>query len=482
MRAAVLAGVAVVLVAAPSAAAFTPPNPYYAQQWYLAQDHAFDAWSAPPAGLAPVKVAVVDSGVDCSLPDFAGRIVATRSFVGGDPCTDTDGHGSIVAGEIAGDLGTNGVVGIAYSAQLIVAKVVRSDGTIPLQAEADAIRWAADQGARVINLSLGGVRDPAEPSRDTYSPLEAAAVAYAASKGVLLVAAAGNSDEAYSTPWPYASYPAALPHVIGVGALARSGDVPDYSDRDPVYVDLAAPGSDIFSTFPLALTSASPACTPQGYTPCGTTDYRQPEGTSFAAPQVSGAAALLFALDPGLTASQVTWVLERTADDVNGSNGCSQCPNGRDKFSGWGRLDVARAVGVVLEGGPIPPPDRYETNDDAGSQAYTLWGTSRTIDATLDYWNDRVDVYRLRLTKGQQLRMRLVAQWSRANVVLTVWRPGTVAVDTAASRGLRAAQSTAPGAVQRLAFRVPATGWYYVEVKAGSPGSGPYVLTLAKRG
>src|SRR5262249_41162136 len=141
------------------------------------------------------------------------------SFVGGDPCTDTEGHGTFVTGIIAANLDNQGIVGIAYSAQLLIAKVVRSDGTIPLQAEADAIRWATDSGARVINLSLGGVRDPAFPTRDTYSPLEASAVAYAVSKGVLLVAAVGNGDEAYSQPWPYASYPAALPHVVGVGAL-----------------------------------------------------------------------------------------------------------------------------------------------------------------------------------------------------------------------------------------------------------------------
>src|SRR5581483_1127681 len=168
----------VALVAAAPAAAFTPTDPLSAKQWYLADDHAFDAWPTPPTYLQPVKVAVVDSGVDCSLPDFAGRIVASRSFVGGDPCTDTEGHGTFVAGIIAANLDNEGIVGIAYTAQLLVAKVVRGDGSIPLQAEADAIRWATDSGARVINLSLGGVRDPAMPTRDTYSALEASAVQY----------------------------------------------------------------------------------------------------------------------------------------------------------------------------------------------------------------------------------------------------------------------------------------------------------------
>ena len=297
-RVGLLAALLSLALAAP-AAAFTPSDPYYANQWYLAQDHAFDAWpDAPPATLAPVKVAIVDSGVDCSLPDLQGRIVAKQTFVGGDPCTDTEGHGTVVAGVIAGNLDSTGIVGIAYSAQLLIAKVVRPDGNIPLQAEADAIRWAADQGAQVINLSLGGVRDPAHPNRDTFSQLEADAVAYAYGKGALLVAAVGNSDEAYATPWPYASYPAALPHVLGVGALGRNGNVPDFSDRDPTFVDLAAPGADIFSTFPLSLTAQQAGCTPQGYTDCAPGEYRHPEGTSFAAPQVSAAAAVLFAVAP----------------------------------------------------------------------------------------------------------------------------------------------------------------------------------------
>jgi thermitase len=479
MRYAFPAAFAAAIVFAAPAAAFTPGNPYYAQQWYLPQVHAFDAWAEAPTNLAPVKVAIIDSGVDCSLPDFAGRILATQSFVGGSACTDTEGHGTIVAGEIAGDLGTNGIVGVAYSAQLLVAKVVRPDGYIPLQAEADAIRWAADEGARVINLSLGGVRDPGHPGRDFYSQSEADAVSYAFAKGAVVVAAVGNSDEAYATPWPYASYPAALPHVIGVSALTRTGAVPDYSDRDPVFNDLAAPGSDIFSTFPLALTAEAADCTPQGYTACGTTEYRHPDGTSFAAPLVAAAAAVLIAVDPALTNSQVGTILERSADDVNAANGCRQCPLGRDLFSGWGRLDVAKAVEVVTAGGPLPAPDAYETNDNAGSHAYTLWGKKRTVRATVDYYDDPVDVYRIALGKGEQLKARLVGGWAGANVNLILWRPGTVNVGTH-SQGPRLAQSIVPGAVQHVLYRAATRGWYYLEVTVTSPGGGPYALTLTK--
>ena len=472
MRRMLLFLVAAALAAAAPAAAFTPTNPLANRQWYLEQDHAFDAWPAPPANLQPVKVAIVDSGADCSLPDFVGRIFLEKSFVGGSPCVDTEGHGTFVAGEIAADLGTTGIVGMAYTAQLLIAKVVAPDGTIPLQAEANAIRWSVDNGARVINLSLGGVRDPANPRIDTYSALEASAVAYAYSKGAVLVAAVGNGDEAPSQPWPYASYPAALPHVIGVSALTRAGNVPDYSNRDPIFNDLSAPGSSIFSTFPRSLTQLNAGCPDQGYSDCGPDDYRNAEGTSFAAPQVSAAAAMLLAVDPALTNSQVGFLLERTADDVNAANGCPRCGLLRDSLSGWGRLDVAKAVEEVLAG-QLPPPDHYETNDDAGTQAWTVWGKRDKLVATIDYWDDPVDVYRIPLQRSELLNAHVAAT---PGLELELWQPKTVHVDRPSSRSLLLATSTT-GA---LRYRTPQSGFYYLEVRAATPGFSPYTMTLVK--
>jgi len=472
-----LAALALLAVAAP-AAAFAPADPLAPKQWYLVDDHAFDAWSAPPPNLAPVKVAVVDSGIDATLPDFAGRIAAGKSFVGGDWGVDTEGHGTFVAGEIAANLDTQGIVGIAYTSQLLIAKVVKPDGTIPLAAEASAIRWAADQGARVINLSLGGVRDPAQPNRDTYSAVEASAVAYAYSKGAVLVAAVGNGDEAVSQPWPYASYPAALPHVIGVSALTRLGNVPDFSNRDPIFNDISAPGVGIFSTFPSTLTSQRPTCPDQGYSDCGTDEYRNPEGTSFAAPQVAAAAAVLFAVNPMLTNSQVGALLEHSADDVSAATGCPRCALLRDPLSGWGRLDIAKAVAAL--GGPLPAPDRFETNDNAGTQAYTLWGKERSFTATLDYYDDPVDVYRVALSGGERISAQLSGEWPGANVDLVLWKPGTTRVDDPRAQKLQAARSALPGSTQRLTFKAPGRGWYYLEVKVSSPGFGPYRLAFSK--
>ncbi len=474
-----LGAIVAALVAASSAAAFTPANTYYGKQWYLGQDNAFDAWASPPM-LDPVKVAVVDSGVDCGLPDFkGGQIAEAKSFVGGSACMDSEGHGTIVAGEIAGGLNSAGVVGLAYGARLLDAKVVAADGTIPLKAEAAGIRWAVDQGAQVVNLSFGAVRDPLSPELDSYSKVEAQAVAYAVKKGAVVVAAVGNADEAPTTPWPYASWPSALPHVIGVGALTRSGNVPDFSDEDPTFVDIAAPGVGIFSTFPKDLTASQDGCTPQGYTDCAAGDYHKPEGTSFAAPQVAAAAAVLLGVNPSLTSSQVTKILERHADDVDAASGCAACSTGRDMFSGWGSLDVMKAVDFLDSVAPLPPSDRLEPNDDAG-QAPKLWGKQSNLAATLDFWDDPADVYRVKLDRGQQLRVRVAARWANADVDLSLWRPGTSAV-LHGHKG-RVAGTAGPASTQRLSYRAPSAGWYYVTLRITQHGGGRYTLRLTKTG
>ena len=154
---------------------FADTEPLAAKEWYLEADNAWSFWPTAPT-LAPVRVAVIDSGIDASHPEFAGRVAAAKSFVGGSPYTDEQGHGTFVAGEIAANpFNQLGMAGLAFNAQLLVAKVVAADGSVPLKAEVAAIRWAADNGARVINLSLGGVRDPLNSRLDTYSPLEQAA-------------------------------------------------------------------------------------------------------------------------------------------------------------------------------------------------------------------------------------------------------------------------------------------------------------------
>ena len=460
--------------------AFEPTDPLAAKQWYLQQDRAFDFWPEPPIGLPPVKIAVVDSGIDVTHPDLASRIFMARSFVGGS-VADVQGHGTFVAGEIAAATNNaEGIAGMAFPAQLIVAKVVRRDGTISLEGEAAAIRWAVDQGAQVINLSLGGLRDPSNLSRDTYSPLEASAVDYAAARGALVVAAVGNSDQAPTSPWPFASYPAALPHVLGVSSLARDGSVSVFSDRDAVYNDIAAPGEEILSTLPRALTRDNGTCDDQGYSDCGPAEFRRSQGTSFAAPQVAAAAALLFAQSPSLTASQAATLLERTAVDLDSSTGCTSCPPLRDSLSGWGRLDVTAAL-TALTTAPLPPADRHETNDDVGGHKTRLAGTRGKLSATVDFWDDQTDVYAVDLVARRRLTVTLVGA-AGTTEHLRLWTPQTRSVFGVSSRKLSVASSTRVGARQRLSYVVPAgrAGRYYLQVRIVRPGAGAYTVSWTK--
>jgi hypothetical protein len=478
--------VALALVLAPAALAiplrssFTPNDPLAPRQYYLAQDRAFDAFTGDLPTLSPVRVAIIDSGIDGGHPEFPrSRIWAARSWVGGSPLTDEEGHGTFVAGVIAATLNNNeGIAGMAFPAQLVIAKIAHSDQSIEVRDEAEAIRWAVDMGARVINLSIGGLRDPFNPRRDTFSRLEANAINYAVKRGAVLVAAVGNSDEAPQTPWPYASYPAALPHVIGVSALTPNGNVPAFSDRDRIYNDLSAPGQEIYSTLPRALTSFRPLCQNQGYSDCGADEFRHAAGTSFAAPQVTAAAAVLLALSPALQADQVVNILERSATDVNASNGCKQCPLLRDPFSGWGRLDVSKAIAAL--DGVIPSPDRLEPNDDAGADAARLSAKVTSVKATIDFWDDQIDVYRIYLRKGQRVLLTLNGP-AGATSNLLLWRPGTKRVGDLRTQHLRAAQSIGAGSSHRVGYRVPKSGWHYVEVKLPSRGVGPYELTIRRR-
>jgi hypothetical protein len=458
--------------------AFAPNDPFFARQWYVPEVRGFDSWAQRPTWLPGLRIAVIDSGVDASHPELQGRIAGWRSFVGGSPLRDTRGHGTFVAGLMVARLdNAEGIAGLAFPAQLLVAKVVRSDGVVPLEAEARAIRWAVDRGARVINLSLGGIRDPLDPNHDSYSALEADAVAYAVRKGAIVVASVGNGDQAPEQPWRYASYPAALPHVLGVSAISRDRNVPAFSNRDVVYNDIAAPGEELLSTLPRSLTALRATCLPQGYSDCGPAEFRNPQGTSFAAAIASAGAALVWTEWPALQASQIVGLLERSAVDMTPATGCRRCLADRDSLTGWGRLDVTRAI---QWNGALPPLDKYETNDDAGTRAWRLKDRSRLI-ASLDFWNDQSDVYAVRLRKGQRVRLRLTGIVKTGpDLNLAVWLPGTKRVDHHRSVNQLAGHRSGPSANERMTYRARKTGLYFVQVKISQPGAGSYQLLLLR--
>jgi subtilisin family serine protease len=316
-------------------------------------------------------------------------------------------------------------------------------------------------------------------SEDTYSAVEQDAIEYAYAKGAVLVAAVGNGDQAPKTPWDLASYPAALPHVIGVSAIAQDGSVPAFSNRDAFFNDVAAPGVGIVSTLPRSLTAARASCVDQGYSICGPAEFRSAEGTSYSAAEVSAAAALLIAMKPTLTPDQVAALLERSAADANPSSGCRRCIGSRDPYTGWGQVDVAAALRALAS--PLPAADRYESNDDAGARAFALWGRSIDVTATLDFWDDQIDVYRIRLRKGQTVAVSLQGPTgTRPNLVL--WRPGTQQVEglSPVLQARRLTQSVRGGATAHFLHRARQDGWYYVELKLPQPGAGQYRLHISK--
>jgi subtilisin family serine protease len=463
--------------------AYTPTDPLVSKQWYLTYSGFYSSWITLPS-FEPIPVAVIDSGVDAGHPDLAKKILGAKSFVDGPACTprsctDTLGHGTFVAGLIGAGVDNGvGIAGLAPRAELLIGKVVTKSRSIPVDAEARAVRWAVDNGARVVNMSLGGIRDPLDPERDTYSRLEADAVAYAISNGVVVVAAVGNSDQAPTTPWRYASYPAALPHVLGVSATTDTGAIPDFSNRDPIYNDIAAPGLEILSILPRPLTARFPQCSEQGYSSCGPEEYREAQGTSFAAPQVAAAAAVLLSLHPTLRPEQVTEILESTTRDLDADTGCVACAEGRDAYSGWGRLDVAAAIAALSQ--RLPARDFYETNDDLGTRAYPVSGSNRRLQARVDFWDDQDDVYAIRLNRNQPVYVGLTGADTSIDLSLAFWLPRARSVDRVADFRYRVRTSARLGSRQYLSFRPRLAATYYVQVRISSPGATRYRLRIVK--
>jgi subtilisin family serine protease len=439
--------------------AFQPNDPLAPIfQWYLSAVRAFDYWEVRPT-LPSVRVAVIDSGIDGGHPEFKGRIAESATFVKGKATVDTVGHGTFVAGQIAATLDNGeGIAGIGFPVELLVAKVASPNGSIDLEAEVRAIRWAVDHGAQVINLSLGGCG---------YDQLEHDAINYAYRHGAVVVASVGNVDEGEECRG--AEYPAALPHVIGVGAVDEASTVPDFSRRDPVHNDLVAPGVRIISTFPEALTSEQ--CGFPGFSHCATGGAAPGNGTSFAAPIVSAAAALLLSQRTGLTPSQVMALLELSAVDVGKA--------GRDPATGNGQLDITAALTAAAT--LLPPADANEPNDDAGDDAQTLTSPAPRVDATIDFYDDPSDVYRVYLRAGRRVTASLTGP-AGTKPTLVLWRPGTKSVVPITKVAIRSGAILAYRTAQnpRLVHRVGRNGWYYVEVKAPKNGRGAYRLIIRK--
>ncbi|MFJ2831064.1 type VII secretion-associated serine protease mycosin [Streptomyces sp. NPDC087263] len=299
-----------------------------AQQWALDAMHTQEAWQTTKG--QGITVAVLDTGVDDQHPDLEGNVLTGKDMVGfgaarGDRAWAR--HGTAMAGIIAGHGhgldDADGVMGIAPEAKILPVRVILEDGDDSRtkarntrgNALADGIRWAADNGADVINLSLGDDSASAHPE-----PAEDEAVQYALKKGAVVVASAGNGGE----KGDHISYPAAYPGVIAATAVDSNGTRASFSTRR-WYATVSAPGVDVVIADP-------------------DEKYYEGWGTSAASAFVSGAVALIKAAHPDLSPAQIKQLLEDTARNAPA--------DGRDDSRGYGFIDPAAAI---KEGGLLKP-------------------------------------------------------------------------------------------------------------------------------
>lgn len=287
---------------------YDPGDPLNQNQLWIDAIDLPAAWNIS-TGSPSVIVAVVDSGVSASHPDLQGKLLPGYDFMNDDDVPDDEvGHGTAVAGIIAARGDNNiGTTGVAMDTMILPVKVGSTHGS-PISAIASGIIWATDQGASVINLSLGS---------DFPSDALHEAVLYAYERGIPVVAAAGNDPDAVS-------YPGAYPETISVGASTSWGTLTPFTSRAN-RVDLVAPGASVVTTW---------------WSADDGNGWAEVSGTSFAAPMVTGTIALLRALDPSLGVEDLRNILRATAVSIGGSE--------PEPGAGAGQLDAGAALSSFM--------------------------------------------------------------------------------------------------------------------------------------
>ena len=323
------------VLAGPLAAPDLAGDDVRSEQWHLKTLNVAGAWAYSTG--AGVTVAVIDSGVDSDHVDLEGQVLPGLDLVDakGDADTDLVGHGTTVSAIIAGKDDDRGVVGIAPQAKILPVRVLDQENRYDdAKVVAEGVRWAVDKGARVINLSLGG---------SGSSSALAAALDYAFAKDVVVVACTGNASASASTGvW----YPAREPGVLAVAGLERDGDRLWSGSITGKETVVTAPATQLI-----------------GARPDG---YWKVQGTSFAAPMVSGLAALIRSRWPDMPAAEVVNRIIKTAQDRG--------PTGRDSQYGFGMIDPTQALTAVvpavvnnpLDNAPPPGISRFGNAPGAG--------------------------------------------------------------------------------------------------------------------
>ncbi|MCP8305061.1 MAG: S8 family serine peptidase [archaeon] len=295
-----------------------PNDQYYGSQWHLEKILAPEAWDISRG--AGITVAVLDSGVDPDHPDLASKLIQGYNFYNNNEDTgDVYGHGTKVAGVVAAL--TNNVIGVSsigWECSILPVRVTDSGGYTTYSRLIKGLMYAADRGAKVAVISF----------RIYSGSVLSDAAKYFMDKGGLVVAAGGN-DQRYHSDLDN-------PYIISVSATTSSDSRASFSSYGP-YVDLAAPGSGIYTT------------TDGG-------SYSSVSGTSFSAPLTAGLIALIFSANPSLIPTQVEQILESTAKDLGDT--------GYDIYYGWGRIDASRALAEAAKSSPSPieesPPSMPE--------------------------------------------------------------------------------------------------------------------------
>ena len=287
-----------------------PNDPYYGLQWHLPKIKAGEAWGETK-GSSNVTVAVLDTGMDLSHSDLDEQVVGGYDFVNNDGEADDDnGHGTHVAGTIAAETNNGeGVAGISWHAKIMPVKVLDEAGEGTHETVALGLIFAADNGARVINLSFGGEESSAVMSE---------AINYAYGKGCVLVAGTGNSGSGVVL------FPARHNNVVAVGASDEEDNWCNASIWGEGFgsnygpgIDVVAPGNNIVSTYPGG-------------------SYAVGSGSSMATACVSGMAALIISGKPQLGNSTVRDIITRTSDDL--------MEPGWDEYTGYGRINLQKAI------------------------------------------------------------------------------------------------------------------------------------------
>ncbi|MGN7357757.1 S8 family peptidase [Paenibacillus sp. SAF-054] len=271
-------------------------------QWNLPAIETNQAWDIS-RGSSDVIVGIVDTGVDLQHPDLQGQLLTGYNVINPDSDPQDDvGHGTHVSGIIGALVNNNeGVAGISWYNKMLPVKALDKSGSGTTYSVAEGIIWAAENGAKVINMSLGNYAD-SEFLHD--------AVKYAYDRDIVLVAASGNDN----TERP--GYPAAYPEVLAVAATDSNMKRASYSNYGD-YIDVSAPGTSIASTYP-------------------GNQYAALSGTSMASPHVAAMAALIRSRNPDLTNKQVMDIMRSSTVDLG--------PKGRDKYYGYGQIDILKAL------------------------------------------------------------------------------------------------------------------------------------------